>query len=46
MCRIVIYFDENKKNKQVITLDNYPKCDIKSIVHDVSNGNYHSYEVN
>lgn len=29
MCRIVIYFDENKKNKQVITLDNYPKCDIK-----------------
>lgn len=42
---LVIYFDSTKKTKQVIKLFDTFEGSPKDIAWDISNGNYHSFEI-
>ena len=42
---ITIYFDETRKNRQVIKPMERPDCNISSIVDTVTRGDYHHFDV-
>jgi hypothetical protein len=42
---LVIYFTEDKKCRQIIKLSDTFEGSPKDVVHDISKGTYHSFEV-
>ena len=42
---VVIYFIDDKKCRQVIKLSELFDSSVKDLVHSVTNGDYHSFEV-